>query len=401
MIGLEFYSDRFGMFLSGLFLLIGLMSFIYALVTIRQRGHRLEYYISLLLIVASGIGVALAKNLLVLFVFWEISTFAVWRAVGFYREEEGLNAALTTFIINFLAAALMLVGFAVLYVENGTLNIPEISRFNIVAAVLIMVGILAKSVTMPMHVWLVPAYRSIPSAIGGCLVGIAENLGVVLFFRLFGNNAALPPQFFTIFAWIAIISSLIGAGAALSANQLRNLLAYSTISQLGFILLGFVVGGTYGTVGAILYILAHSLAKAGLFYGVGLIEDVTGEADMRNISCMMKVSPVLALSMAVLAGSIIGIFPMIGFFPKLMVIVGAVESNIYLGVAAIVIAIFTLSYNVRFYDALFFGEQCSPTALRIKKLSYTEIAVVFILAMLSLLTGIVFFEPLNYFSGGF
>jgi len=95
------------------------------------------------------------------------------------------------------------------------------------------------------------------------------------------------------------------------------LLAFSTISQVGFILLGFAVGGKYGIVGGMLFILAHALAKSGLFYGVGLIEDSTGKNDLNAVSGMFKESPVLGVSMAFLAGSIVGFFPMIGFFSKL------------------------------------------------------------------------------------
>jgi len=109
MIGFDFFLDRYGIFLSILFAFIGLMSFIYALATIRQKGHRLEYYIMLLLIVGSGIGVALSYNMLLIFIFWEISTFALWRAIGFYRKDDNLYAANFSFIINFAAASLMLI----------------------------------------------------------------------------------------------------------------------------------------------------------------------------------------------------------------------------------------------------------------------------------------------------
>ena len=208
MIGFDFFLDRFGLFLSALFVFIGLMTFIYALATLKKKGHRLEFYLTMLLIVSSGVGVALSYNLLLIFICWEISTFALWRAIGFYREKEGLSAANFAFIINFTAASIMLIGLILLYIDNGTFNIFKIQQFNMIAVVLIMVGILAKSVTLPLHIWLVPAYKVIPSAIGGCLAGIAENLGVVLFLRLFMNGNFVAPPFFNTIAWIAIISSL-------------------------------------------------------------------------------------------------------------------------------------------------------------------------------------------------
>ncbi|MBN2620450.1 NADH dehydrogenase [candidate division WOR-3 bacterium] len=397
-LGFDFYFDRFGIFLTVLFLFIGLMSFIYALATIRKKGHRLEYYLMLLLIVGSGIGVALSYNLLMIFILWEISTFAIWRAVAYYREEQHLNAANFTLILNFVAAAIMLVGIVILFLDNGTFNMFEITVYNDLAVVFIMVGILAKSVTLPLHVWLVPAYNAIPSAIGGCLAGIAENLGVILFLRLFATGSFVAPYVFTTVAWIAIASSILLGGAALLSNNLRSLLAYSTISQVGFILLGFAVGGTYGIVGGMLYIMAHALAKAGLFYGVGIVEDMTGKDDLSSLCCMQRASPVLGVMMALLFGSIVGFFPMIGFFSKLWVILGAVNRNGYLGVGAIVAAIFTLLYNARFYHELFFAKPQAKLP-KTQKPSYVSMAVVFILAVASLLLGIFFYQPVTYLTG--
>jgi formate hydrogenlyase subunit 3/multisubunit Na+/H+ antiporter MnhD subunit len=402
MIGFDFFLDRFGIFLSALFVFIGLMSFIYALATLKKKGHRLEFYITMLLIVASGIGVALSYNLLLIFICWEISTFALWRAIGFYREKEGISAANFAFIINFIAASIMLIGLIMLYIDNGTFNIFEIQQYSTMAVVLIMIGILTKSVTLPLHIWLVPAYKAIPSAIGGCLAGIAENLGVVLFLRLFTNGNFIAPVFFNTVAWIAIVSSVLLGGAALLSNRLRSLLAYSTISQLGFILLGFAVGGTYGMIGGLIYILAHGLAKSGLFFGVGIIEDITGKDDLSSLCGLLKVSPALGVLMALLAGSIVGFFPMLGFWAKLMVVIGAVGKSAYFGIGAIIAAVFTLLYNWRFYHELFFAKP-SCRLSKIMKPNFTALTVVFILALVSLLLGIFFYQPVNYLTanGGF
>lgn len=397
MIGFDFFLDRFGIFLSVLFLFIGLMSFLYALSTIRQKGHRLEYYLMLLLIVGSGVGVALSYNLLLIFILWEISTFAIWRAVGYYREEKAINAANFTFIINFIAASLMLIGLIILYIDNGTFHFMELKIFNKWAIMLILAGILAKSVNIPIHVWLVPAYNAVPSAIGGCLAGIAENLGVILFFRLFASGNFYSPEFFNVVTVLALASSLVCGGAALLANNLRSLLAYSTISQIGFILLGFSVGG-YGTIGSMIYILAHALAKSGLFYGVGIIEDSTGKDDLKSLCCMNEASPVLGVSMALLAGSIVGFFPMVGFFSKLWVVFGAVERSVYIGIGAIIAAVFTLLYNSRFYHELFFSKPdvCIP---KHRRPNYAGVAIVLVLALASLLLGIFFYQPVQYLIG--
>ena len=400
MIGFDFFLDQYGIFLSVVFIFIGLMSLIYGLATVRGKGHRLEFYLMLLLIVGSGVGVALCYNLLLIYILWEISTFAVWRAVAYYRGDREISAATITFLVNFAAATIMLVGLLVLYLDNGTFNLFEISVISDTAAILILIGILTKSVTIPLHIWLSPAYGAIPSAMGGSLAGIAENLGAILFLRLFTMGSNSPPGFLNAVAWLAIISSIVAGGVALRANRLRSLLAFSTISQVGFIMLAFAVGGTYGVLGGVLYIAAHALAKSGLFYGVGIVEDATGEDDLRNVACLFKLSPVLAVSMALLAGSIVGFFPMIGFFSKIFVVVGAVEKTVYFGIGAIVAAVFTLLYITRFYHEVFFGERYDTQKIRAKRPSYVGIAVTFVLALVSLLLGIFFFQPVQYLTSG-
>jgi formate hydrogenlyase subunit 3/multisubunit Na+/H+ antiporter MnhD subunit len=400
MIGFDFFFDQYGVFLSIVFLFIGLMSLIYGLATAREKGHRLEFYLMLLLIVGSGVGVALSHNLLMMYILWEVSTFAVWRAVAYYRGADQIGAGAFTFLVNFAAATVMFVGLVMVYIDNGTFDLFSITVISDTAAVLILIGVLTKSVTIPLHVWLAPAYKAIPPAIGASLAGIAENLGAILFLRLFTMGNYSTPGFFNVVAWIAIVSSIVGGGIALRANKLRSLLAFSTISQLGFVMLALAVGGTYGVLGGVLYIVAHALAKSGLFYGVGVIEDATGEDDLRNVACLLKLSPVLGVSMAMLVGSIVGFFPMLGFFSKLTVVLGAVEKTAYFGVGAIVAAVFTLLYNTRFYHELFFGDRCDVYKLRAKRPNYAGVAVTLILALVSLLLGIFFYQPVQYLISG-
>ncbi|MBE0431951.1 hypothetical protein IBX73_00645 [candidate division WOR-3 bacterium] len=400
MIGLDFFIDNYGLLLGALFVFVGLMSFVYALGTMHEKGHRLEYYLMLLLIVGSGVGVAFSYNILLIFVFWEVSTFAAWRAVAYYRRAPEIEASTWTFLINFIAASILLVGILMIYNDNGTFSIFDISTVSETAALFVLVGIMTKSVTVPFHVWLAPAYGAIPTALGGSLAGVAENIGVILFLRLFTLSGHGTPAFMEMVAWLAVVSSIVGGGVALRSNKLRNMLAFSTISQVGFVLLAFAVGGLYGVVGGILYILAHALAKSGLFYGVGLIEDVTGEDDLTNMSCMFRLSPVLTLGMALLAGSLVGFFPLIGFFSKLAVIVSAVGHSPYLGIGAIASAVVTLLYITRFYHEVFFGDKCDIAKSRYKRPSNAAVAVVFMLALLSLILGVMFYEPLGFLIAG-
>ncbi len=392
---LDFAGGTLELFFAAVFGFIGLVALLYSVVKIRGRGGLVaEYFIFLILMVASAVGVVYARNLLLIFAAWELATFVIWRLVLYYRSDDDIGAASWAWFVNFGAATLMLVGMAIILFEEKTLSLDQLrgAEISTLPAILIFIGILAKSATLPLYVWLPKAYKAAPAPVCALLSGIAENIGIVLFLKLFVMTVRVPETFMATVAGLAIVSSLVAGGIALRARTLRGLLAFSTISQLGFIFLGMAMVSYHGLLGGLLYVLAHGVAKAGLFFSAGMIEDATGSGELDALGGGARKAPVLAIAAALLVLSIVGMPPLLGFFAKLWVLTGALERNLLFGVGAIVAALFTLLYMIRLYTRAFLGE---PKTEKWQPVSGFLTALVVILALVSLAGGIAAFGPID------
>jgi len=418
----NFGIGPYELFFTAIFVFIGLMALLYSLTRIKgDRTHLAEYYIFLIVMVGAGLGVVFARDLLLIFVFWELATISLWRLVSYFRNIDGVNAGLWALYINFAAAAVMLVGLVLIQVEQGSWSLNELTgkALPVFTAILVLIGIVAKSATLPLYIWLPRAYRQAPAPVCALLSGVAENLGLVLFLKLFVLTVKVPESFFLMGAILAVGSSLIAGGVALTTKTIRETLAYSTVGQLGFILLGFVVAGYYGVMGGLLYVLAHAVAKAGLFFTAGVVEDSRGTGELDKLGGFAHISPALAGAAGVLTLSIMGLPPTLGFFAKMGVIIGAVQKNLLLGIGALIAALFTMFYLSRLYARIFLGKinhneniSSLPTprlrqselveeslSVRSDQVSRLVVALVIIMAVVTVLLGILWTLPVRFLEG--
>ena len=197
-------------------------------------------------------------------------------------------------------------------------------------------------------------FRS-PSPVTALLhAAVLVKIGVYVYARLF-NGIIIPSETVRTAVFVIIaLSAFISGGAALIEKDIKRIIAFSTVSQLAFIFLGFAAGSRLAFAGSMLFILMHSTAKAGLFLSAGIIEHQTHTKDITKMGGLAKVIPVTFAAFLLCMMSIIGIPPMGGFFSKFMVITGAAEAG-YAGVAAafVIAATFTILYMLRvFYKTL-------------------------------------------------
>jgi len=252
--------------------------------------------------------------------------------------------------------------------------------------VLILFGILSKSATLPLHTWL-PDAGVAPSPVTSLLhAAVLVKIGVYVYARLFLVNFHLDIDWELIVPIIAAVSALVSAGAAIVENDIKRIIAYSTVSQLAFIFLGLSCGNMIGAAGGLLYILMHSLAKGGLFLCCGIIEHNTHTKDIRQMGGLVKKIPITCVAFALCAFSVMGLPPFGGFFSKYMVIDGALHTG-YPWVAGVFIigAVMTVIYLMRVFIKVFFGELSHPD---IKEGSWEMVISVSLLGVLSLLAGI-------------
>lgn len=403
-VNLSLVMDALAVFMCFTSSLIATLIAIYSLGYIEHTSDEPEYYFIVTLFVGAMMGLVFSSNLIFLYLFWEISALACWRLIGYFREPEYIWKADKAFLITFAGAVLMLLGFVLVYSQYGTFDIldttgpggaviPGLHGMSIgaVALLLIMAGIFSKSATFPLHTWL-PDAGVAPSTITSLLhAAILVKIGLYGFARMFVNGMTIPPSWQTFLLWLALASAFISACAALMETNIKRLLAYSTVSQIGYTFLGLLAFSSTGYIGALLYIMAHGLAKGGLFLCAGIIEHSTHTKDMTKMGGLIKKMPVTAVAYIICALSIAGIPPMAGFFCKYFVVAGLVEGgHTMVAVFAILTAMLTLLYMLKSFHLVFLGQ---PRGESHHEGSPVMVGVVAVLATLTIVMSILLKLP--------
>ena len=383
-----FLADGLAIFMAMTSSLVASIIVFYSYGYIEHYQNQNEYYMMVVLFIGAMMGLVFSTNLVLIYTFWEISAICCWRLIGFYRSKDVVLRADKAFLVTVGGALLMLVGFIGIYIQYGTFDLLQLQGKGLDTWIIVMIlfGILSKSATLPLHTWL-PDAGVAPSPVTSLLhAAVLVKIGVYVFARLFLVNFQLEAVWETAVPIIAAVSALVSAGAALVENDIKRIIAYSTISQLAFIFLGLSCGVLTGVAGGLLYILMHSLAKGGLFLCAGIIEHGTHTKDIRQMGGLVKRLPITAVAFALCAFSVMGIPPFGGFFAKYMVVAGAAESlNLWITGAFVLGAVLTILYLMRVFVKVFFGELTHPD---VKEGTWEMVTSVSLLGVLSLLAGI-------------
>ncbi|MFA4888602.1 MAG: NADH-quinone oxidoreductase subunit L [Candidatus Omnitrophota bacterium] len=395
-----FLADGLAVFMAVSSSLISAVIIFYSFGYISRYENQNEYYCMVVLFLGAMMGLVFSANLLLIYIFWEITAVASWRLIGFFRDPQFVLKADKAFLITAFGALAMLLGFLCIYQQTGSFDLAVIKQtlkifpLSNLAAALILMGILSKSATLPFHSWL-PDAGVAPSPVTALLhAAILVKIGVYVFARLFMINFQIAELWHTVVPVIAAASAIVSAGAAFWETDLKRIIAYSTISQIGFIFFGLAIGNEIAAAGGLLYILIHGLAKSGLFLCAGIIEQNTKTKDITKLGGLMQTMPVTAFSFLFCAFSVMGIPPFGGFFSKYLIFSGAVAAK-QLGIGLVFLfgAFFTILYLFRVFNLVFLGEPRFPRA---KEGSAVMVISVAILAALSLLSGIFIYYPAKF-----
>jgi len=330
-----------------------------------------------------------------MFCFWEITSVCSWKLIAFYRRDKDVKAAERAFLVTFFGASLMLIGIILIYLNYGATDMFLLKGMPLVnlIAFLLLTGIISKSAQLPLQTWL-PDAGVAPTPVTALLhAAVLVKIGIYIFARVFSLTFLASPLFFNVVIILSVITILIGGCSALVENNIKRILAYSTISQLGYIILTLSLNTFISFKIALLYILAHSLAKAGLFLCTGIIEHKTGTKDINRLGGLLKSMPYTAAAYILCAFSIIGLPPFLGFWPKFMAVLLTFQGGYFwAGILAVAGALLTLFYLMRLFDKVFLGQE--QIAVKKEEKSWM-IYVVLVLGALSLVLGIWIKLPFN------
>ena len=372
--GLDFLLrlDGLGLLFVLLVLGIGLMIILYAHHYLHEGERIGRFYSFLLLFMGAMLGVVLADNLLLLLVFWELTSLSSFLLISFWNHSaaarRGAYMALTVTGAGGLA---LLAGFLLLGHIAGTFQISALLESgDLVRAhplylptlALILLGAFTKSAQVPFHFWL-PNAMEAPTPVSAFLHSATMvKAGVFLLARLYPVLSGTDPWFYLV-GGIGLATFLFGAYMALFEHDLKGLLAYSTISHLGLITLLFGLDTPMAAVAGIFHLINHATFKASLFMTVGIIDHETGTRDMRQINGLWHYMPYTAVPAMVSASAMAGVPLLNGFLSKEMFFAetvhlgGLMAAGWLLPAAAALAGVFSVAYSARFvHDVFFNGE---------------------------------------------
>ena len=346
--------------------MVAFLIIIYAAAYMNKYSAKEKFYALFFLMLAGINGTILAGDLLSIFIFIELAAIAAYALVAFGKGKREMEAALKYFLMGELASILILAAIGIVYAFTGTFNIAEASPLfsdkagyvRGMAAALFLAGFGMKAGLVPFHSWLPDAHPSAPAPISAMLSGVLiKALGVYALIRVFYNMLGMSPQLSSVLLALGTISMLVGVILALVQWDFKRLLAYHSISQIGYVILGIGLATPMGIMGGLFHLFNHSIFKSLLFLNAGAVEYKTGTRDLQELGGLSGAMPVTSKTALVASFSISGIPPFNGFWSKLFIILACVQAGkIWLAAAAVACSILTLASFLKVQKYVFFGK---------------------------------------------
>jgi multicomponent Na+:H+ antiporter subunit D len=356
-----------------------------------------KYYVLLLLMIAGLNGVVLTGDLFNMYVFIELVALTSYSLVAFGCEAEELEGAFKYLVLGTIASTIILFSIAIIYSATGTLSLAgiagKISSAPVLkfCCVLLFVGLGIKAALVPFHSWLPYAHPSAPAPISAMLSSlVVKTIGVYAFARIFFNVLGVGPLMSSVILFFGALSIVVGALLAVDQSDVKRMLAYSTISQVGYIFLGLGLATPLGVAGALFHLFNHTFMKSLMFLNSGSLEYATGTRDMGQMGGLKARMPYTFGSSLVGSLAIAGIPPLGGFWSKLIIILAAAASGHYIYAAlAVLVSILTLGYLLRSQGKVFLGELSDERA-KVSEPPRLMRGVLIILSCVCVLTGLLF-----------
>lgn len=400
-------------------IIITLISFLSWLATLYSTGYMKsgdlnKYYAFLLFFLGAMNGTVLAGDLFTMFFFWELMTLSAFFLVIFHNDKRSINAGIKYFIMSEMGVLCMLLSIAVIFFSEGTVNIVLLSNAKLalqsnsthLLLLLFLIGAGVKAGMFPLHTWLPDAHPVAPSPVSALLSGVMIKVGIYLIFRIFWQI------FVPIISWqfglcaLGSLSILIGMMMAITQNEAKRLLAYSSIGQIGYMILGIGTGVTIGIAGGLFHLVNHALFKGLLFLCIGAVIHRTQTRNLSEYGGLAKTMPITFITCLVASLSISGVPPFNGFFSKWMIYQGIIELGkqgqqlwlLWLGAAMFGSAL-TLALFMKLLHAVFLSQpHLTIQQSKPKEVSWSMCLPMIVLASLCILFGVFAYQiPLKYF----
>ena len=360
--------DTGSVFMAFLFAIIGLFATVYSIKYMERDTGLTEYYTLLLGMIAGMMGVVFSGDFFTLFVFWELMCLTSYALVAFRKQRwEPIEAGFKYLIMSAAGSATILLAMSFLYGITGTMNFADLAtKLNsatpdgwlYVTLALIIVGFGVKVAIVPFHTWLPDAHSAAPSPISAMLSGVMVPTGAYALIRIlilvFGSMQSAWQLTLAVFAVFTMFG---GNMMAFLQTDLKRLLAFSTIAQMGYIVFGLSIASLPGLTGGLFHIMNHAIMKTLLFLCAGSFVHRVKTQDLRKLRGIRKTMPLTSMFFLIGAIAIIAVPPFNGFWSEWMILIGGIEAEM-IPFSALMLAnmIFSVIYYLRAIRMIWFEE---------------------------------------------
>jgi multicomponent Na+:H+ antiporter subunit D len=407
-IGIYMIMDGFNAIIVCIINLIGFLSALYSISYIKRYTSSNYFYALFCLMIGGMNGVVLSGDLFNIFVFLEISVISSYALVAFGVEKSELEASFKYQVLGGMASFLILFGIGFIYWKTKTLNIADIKeafangydkKYYLFVQILILSGFGLKAAMIPFHAWLPDAHSSAPSPISAMLSGVfIKAVGIFVILRLFFNMFTVSEEMAILITTLGTLSMVIGVFLAIGQWDIKRLLAYHSISQMGYVILSVGIGmilisrgskpeiAALAITGGIFHLINHAAFKGLLFLNAGAIEYSTGTRNLKEMGGLARSMPVTSATSFIASMSISGVPPFNGFFSKLIIIIAAVMAKFYLLAAlAMIVSIITLASFMKFQRYAFYNKSDIKTNQQAKEVPFPMLFSMVVLSIICVL----------------
>jgi len=362
-------------------------------------------FLNLILLALAGMnGIVMVSDIFSLYVFIEIVAVASFVLISTYKDKLALESTFKYIVLSITATVFILLSIAIFMLISGNTSFASIgdaaknpgnSTLVVIAVCLFICGAFTKGGLVPFHGWLPDAHSSAPSSISILLSGVVIKVtGIYPLIRIMNITGGGGEPVKNILLFIGALSIVVGALASLGQNDIKRMLAFSSVSQMGYIVIAIGTGSALGLAGAVFHILNHAIFKSQLFANAAAVEKQTGTREMDKLGGLALKMPVTGGTSIVAMLSISGIPPLAGFWSKLLIIVALWQGAHYTyAFIAVVASVITLAYFLMLQRKVFFGKLAQGLE-NVKEAKFGLVLPALILALLTILIGIFF--PLVY-----
>ena len=349
-----FEVDMLGVFMAGSIAFLGLLVAIYSTSYMERETRLTEFYTLFLFLLAGLMGVTMAGDFFTLFIFWELMSISSYVLVAFMKQNWGpLEAGFKYFVMSATGSAFLLFSMAFLYGMVGSLNFASfavtfsnatLNPWLITLFSFLLVGFGVKAAIFPLHTWLPDAHPEAPSPVSALLSGVVIETGLYGLIRIL--FLVFDPSFFRMpIAVLAFLTMTVANITALRQKDLKRLLAYSSIAQIGYMLVGLAAGTAYGVMGLLLHIFNHSLMKGVAFLSAGSLIHHAETRDIDELKGIGRTMPLTSFTLVVAMLGLGGIPPLNGFISKFILFNSAIGSGlVWLTVAGVLNSALSMGY---------------------------------------------------------